>query len=702
MNLKNYAFFLCLILSFSNSAQSQNLKAVNDTIDLIPGIPKMINLLDNDTIPNGDSIKIVGANPAGNALITTLNSYRGIFTYLVRPLWGFNGSVSTIYTIIDLTIGKTSSAKILFRIHDHSYDSLDINNVKAAITAYANEFYYPAVAWSGQGNLFRIPANSLTGTIYNFAPWIGGKDADSTLFQAAERYMQGPNSGPAGYCPDFYAGPVMDSVNYSIYQDTLWNRVWKVRKTEVEFHKTHWDTPGYHPPTAILTWPGNGIPTYGQAAQLAPYHDSNGDGKYVAADGDYPVIQGDEAIFAIFNDDRGSHKETLGKKMRLEFQVMAYAYDMPEDSAFKNTIFLNYKIINRSARTYYQTYLGVFSDMDIGSGTDDYIGCDVERNSYFGYNGVPVDGTGQPSAYGAHPPAQSVTILNGPLMDATGDDRPRFDLSGHQLCNESVNGTGFGDNIPDNEHYGMTNFMALYNVFSGFMSDPNYAVDYYQRMQSVWKDSTHLIYGGGGHPATNGYGPECRFMFPGESDSVNWGTGCTLPNGPVNWTTKTGSISSGDIRGIAAMGPFTFRPGDVRQLDLAFVYARDYTGQDTAYPSVDKLRQMIDIVRNSYNTGVLPNGNSFFGMNEKGSETVSIKIYPNPATEKINVQFEKNITEKLGIRIINSTGIEVYSGVVNPSGKTITLDVHGLSPGVDVIIVRGREFSSTGKVVIIK
>ena len=43
---------------------------------------------------------------------------------------------------------------------------------------------------------------------------------------------------------------------------------------------------------------------------------------------------------------------------------------------------------------------------------DDYIGCNVALNSYYVYNGKKIDGTGQPWAYGANPPALSVTFLN--------------------------------------------------------------------------------------------------------------------------------------------------------------------------------------------------------------------------------------------------------------------------------------------------
>ncbi len=508
-----------MFLLSSIQLSAQKLKAVNDTIDLYPGFAKTVNLIANDTIPYSDSINVTVSIPVSTP-ITDTNNYKGFFTFLAKT-WGFYSKPTGTYSLHDYTINKTSVGNILFRLHDHSYDSLDINNVKAAITSYGNQFYLPGSAVS----VFRIPKDGQKGTFCNSSLWIGGKGNDSTLYFAGEMYKQGPSLMAPYWCdlPDFYAGPVMDSVNYSIYMETLWSRTWKVTKSEIEYHKTHWNTQGYIAPPNITNWPGNGNTSYGQAAELAPYYDNNGDGKYNAADGDYPLIMGDEAVFTIFNDDRDLHKDSGGKKMKIEIHLMAYAFDLPDDSAFKNTIFLNYKIFNRSSKTYYNTYMGAWADMDIGYDLDDYICCDVGRSSFIGFNGLAVDGTGQTNAYGAHPPAQSVTILGGPFMDPAGHDRPRLDNEGHQLCNESINGTGFGDSIANNERYGLTNFLAPWNtqLTQYYYSGPTIATEYYNSMQSIRRDTTHLFYGGRGHAGYGGYGLDCRFMLPGESDSLN-------------------------------------------------------------------------------------------------------------------------------------------------------------------------------------
>jgi hypothetical protein len=271
-------------------------------------------------------------------------------------------------------------------------------------------------------------------------------------------------------------------------------------------------------------------------------------------------------------------------------------------------------------------------------------------------------------------------------MDPAGQDRPKVDLAGHQLCNESVNGTGFGDSIANNERYGLTSSHTYFNIgMPSFTDLPSQPTEFYNAMRSVWLDSTHVSYGGQGHAGFGSYGPDCRFMFPGESDSTNWGTGCQPPNGQVNWTEKTAGIPVYDIRGMGAMGPFTFKSGDVQELDLAFVFARDYTSLDSVEPSITKLRQMIDIVKNSYTTGILPGGGSFYGINEHPVESSSgIKIYPNPAKDRITIEIKSQYTAQNSmISIYDIQGQLVFEKSV--SSKSMHIDISAFASGVYLV-----------------
>ncbi|MCX6267995.1 MAG: T9SS type A sorting domain-containing protein [Bacteroidetes bacterium] len=691
-----FGILLLTTLCFPSFSQVRGLKAVNDTIDLYPGVELYYNILGNDTISSTDTLRIVSLNGGGRVVCRKFHGATWQFSFSISK-WGNNNDVIGSY-ILSTMSGDTGSAKILFRIHDNSFGYLDINNISARFNASGLHFFY-------ENAEFVAPKGSGKTSMFSNSLWIGGVEGEDSLHFAGERYRQGPSNSNPWYNPDFYAGPIMDSTKYSIYQDTIWNRIWNLKKSDIDYHKTHYTESGYKPIHDILEWPGNGNTSLGQASKLAPFFDVNEDGLYEPLNGDYPEIRGDQALFFIFNDDRGPHRESMGAKLKVEIHGMAYAFYIPEDSALKNTIFLNYKIYNRSQITYDSTLLGVYSDIDLGYAMDDYVACDVKRSMYYGYNGTPVDGTGQSYAYGAHPPVQAVAILAGPYMDPDGLDNPRYDNTGALLCDFSINGQNFGDSIVDNERFGMTKFMYIGNSASGipsYMTDPQYAQYYYLFLSGKWKDGSRMIYGGNGHAGAGGYGPECNFMFPGLSDSLNWGTGGFSPNGPKDWTETTASNNPGDRRGLGVTGPFTFKPGDVQELDIAFIFAWAKFGTDTLMNSLQKLQMATDTVNKSFATNRLPNGNSFNGINDHAHMAeFPVNIFPNPASDHLNVEFAgKNLPAGSTIDLMTSQGRCLQRIVTMDHQKSVQFNISGMSSGLYLIQITTRESTVVKKVVV--
>jgi hypothetical protein len=205
---------------------------------------------------------------------------------------------------------------------------------------------------------------------------------------------------------------------------------------------------------------------------------------------------------------------------------------------------------------------------------------------------------------------------------------------------------------------------------------------YYNYLKSTWIDGTTMVYGGNGHLDYGGYGPRARFMFPGESDTLNWGCGCQPPNGPVNWTETTAGNLPHDISGVGATGPFTFYPGAIQELDLAFVWARDYSSDDSL-ASVIKLRTMIDTVRKAFYTNRLPGGGAFLATPEISNVVdASCHIYPNPARSFVTVDFITPLKEQTTLEVFDFSGklMQVYS---LPKGITkYGMDCSGFSPGL--------------------
>jgi hypothetical protein len=136
---------------------------------------------------------------------------------------------------------------------------------------------------------------------------------------------------------DFQIGPVSDSYEGESFF-RKWSRVWKLNKEDIEYHKNNYWHQDYQPIPAIAEWPGNGDVSNGQAEQLAPFFDKDNNSIYEPMRGDYPLIRGDQCILFIYNDDK-IHTDTKGKRMKVEIQGMAYAFNEPENEILNNTIF---------------------------------------------------------------------------------------------------------------------------------------------------------------------------------------------------------------------------------------------------------------------------------------------------------------------------------------------------------------------------
>ncbi len=460
---------------------------------------------------------------------------------------------------------------------------LDINNVKAKINSTG------ALFWNYDNATYEVPIGSGVHSIFAANLWIGGYDSGGMLHLAGETYRQ--NGG------DFYPGPVMDSQNYSIIQDEIWNKVWKIHKSTIDSFQSGLFS---SPPQSILDWPGNGDVSLGQAANLAPYFDANNNGIYDPLNGDFPVIRGDQAIFYIFNDDRHLHTETNSEKMRIEVHGMAYGFNCA-DAGFQHTTFFHYDFINRSNTNYENTRIATYVDYDLGCAFDDFIGCDSLLNSMYVYNGDISDATCFTQlGYGNTPPAQSTTFLNESLAN-----------------------------------------FVYYNNNNTNQGNPNQAIHYYNYMNGKWKDGTHTTYGGQGY----GGATETNFMYSGDPESSN------------GWTETSVSNLPDDRRGLASIHPFDFAPGQTKTLDIAFVFAKSNSG--TNLSSVTFLKQRIQEIQNAFTLGVTACGGAFMS-NPRISENnlkSNFELYPNPSLGKIYVRSDSKINS---IEIYNLLGQKIY------------------------------------------
>ena len=531
------------------------------------------------------------------------------------------------------------SLKLSDGILRDDYAFLDINNIKAGISS--SGFLFNDYLNLESPSYFLAPKDSSKSTIFSGNLWLGGLDVDGNLKLAAERFRSN-SSSDTNENRDYQSGP--NSINRTIYkiEQEKWNHIWKVSKSEIDYHKTHYSNAGYVIPKDIASWPGNGNVSYGQAQYLAPYVDANTNGYYDPQNGDYPIIRGDQALFFIFNDDK-DHTESKGASLKVEVHGMAYAYITPNDTALNNTIFINYQIFNRSNYDNYNFYIGSFTDLDLGYSGDDYIGCDSTLSMYYAYNGQNTDGAGQSYAYGAHPPAQGISFLNDPM-------------------NKFVYYNN--DNNPTN-------------------GEPDKAWDCYKYLKGIWKDGRPMTYGGNG---TTLGGIPANFMFSGELGDTS------------SWTEITANNAPGDRRGVGSTGPYNFLKDSCHCVDLAYTYARNYNDtMNTA--SVATLKQYVQHIRNYYNTNLIHNCSDLVtSVIDISKPKMGIMVYPNPASNKITVSFSNlSDLQNTTISIFNIQGQLLLQKSVKQ--QQTELNISTFAKGIYVVKVNNNKNNMVSKFV---
>ncbi len=666
----------------------------DDQATTYAGYPVEIDVLANDELNGFQPEFYIGSSSHGLGDFYFSEDLKLVF----KSYMTFSGDAKIFYMAVDTSLlhpNVYSFGCVDIQVEpNNSFDSLCINNINANI--HSDGFLFSDnIEIYGEDAIvkkahFKYPNGSEKNTILYNALWIGGINYEDNLHLAGQR-----NKGH-GY--DFQFGPVSNSYEGQNFFKK-WNRVWKLNKEDIDYHKNNYWHEGYTPIPAISEWPGNGDVSNGQEEQIAPYYDKNNNGIYEPLLGDYPLIRGDQCILFIYNDDR-PHTETNGNRMKIEIHGMAYEYDQPESDVLNNTVFVHYDLYNRSDNTFYNTYLGTFTETDLGYAWDDYIGSNVALSSYYTYNGLLYDGSTEPYAYGKNPPAQSVTILAGPYMDSDNLDNPDGE------CDFSVNGLNFGDGIVDNERIGMTGFIYPHNNGDGY-AIPLTAPEYYNYLIGKWKNGTPVLYGGMGFETSSNQkplGPTCKFMFPDSSDSCNWGTGGELPYGGYNqngfyWTEKTADNGypnrPDNRRGIGTTGPFTFKPGDHQELDLAFSLAVD---KNNSQSSLDELFDNLDSLFKMVDDGEILIPDDELSVNEFQDSKKILKVYPNPAKDHIYVECEVDSHDKTDYTIYNSLGKAVQTGQLSGQDKQ-SINIQNLKTGFYFIKIEHQGTSYSGKFV---
>ena len=281
------------------------------------------------------------------------------------------------------------------------------------------------------------------------------------------------------------------------------------------------------------------------AAWGAPYDDVNGDGSFDPAV-DIPGYPGsDQTLWTIANDvplivneagDSTGYESTApnlygSDPIGVELQITMWGYAFGASDPLGNNIFKQAKMKymglpgTPEGAMLDSLYFTQWSDPDLGTYTDDYVGCDVDLSFGYVYNGNRLDGVFN-GIFNLPVPAGGYDFLQGPPdnMDIDGDGDTEEYLG---MTSFTYFGAGSSISDPDLSQYAGS--LQFFNLMEGYLPRPEYPT------QIPFTD-----------PFT---GEETKFVLSGDPTSGSgWIDGIQLP--------------PGDRRMVMASGPFRLNLGE--------------------------------------------------------------------------------------------------------------------------------------------
>ena len=395
-------------------------------------------------------------------------------------------------------------------------------------------------------NFITSPDDSLKNLFFSASPWLGALDQDSLLHLAADTYAA---SGHSDYRTGFSGGPAAD-----------FNRVWRITSDQVNALKEDWadncvlDRPV---PFDIYSWPAKGNPNFTYNLDFtktttdkshlpAPFVDTNGDGSYNPADGDYPQIKGDQMAWWMLTDDT-LHTRTNGRPFIVDMGISMYVYDCPVYATSERTLLVDLGIINRSQNTYHQMFAGLWADPNLYCEKTPLEGSLASSNAFYTYG-------------------RDTAAVNCPVADQI----PNW-VTAVSFVNQSLNkficyNNGGGNPTPP----------------SG-TDDPGIDSEYFNYMQGKWRDGTVPTYNG----------QPLDLVFPDNPAEPTGNAMCTNNYYPLYH----------DRRMIGSHGPFNFAANDTFQLTIAFTYHPDV--QEDCPDIFGTVKNDLDQLHNLVNSGAL-------------------------------------------------------------------------------------------------
>ena len=310
----------------------------------------------------------------------------------------------------------------------------------------------------------------------------------------------------------------------------------------------------------------------------APWVDVDGDGAYspLPFGPDHPEFVGDQVLWFVSNDGDPAYKLNMATSpMDVEVQTTMFGFDRPD--VFGDMVFLKQLVINKGDNTLEDTYMGLWSDPDLGSASDDLVGCDVPLGLGYVWN------EGDDPTYSTldiGTPAAGYDFFQGPMVPCdTTTLVVDTDGDGTADAPEACPGAKmFGTTHPGMKNLQMSSF-AFYINGDDIYRDPSDETEGYNYMQGLRRDGTPYPaeIAGCGDIDTSVTPNVCNTDADGNEILLNDGkyvfSGDPAVAHSLGNPVDGNYASAADRRFLMNTGPFTMAPGDSQEVVFGIFHA---------------------------------------------------------------------------------------------------------------------------------
>jgi len=356
--------------------------------------------------------------------------------------------------------------------------------------------------YDGNSGMYWPSRSSLKTLNYCSGVWVAGKVGKDAVTACAE------------YASEWAPGVVLSS-GLADNKDDAKYKLYKINKGDALSPQEYPDW---------MNWP---------VAQGAPWIDNNANGVYEPLAGDTPDIMGDQMIWYVMNDlNTDKHHNVFSTNpIGLQCKVTIWGYNRPDE--FGDMMFAKFQLYNVRNTKVDSCYLGVWADVDMGNGNDDFVACDTTLSLGYTYN------DGDDGVYGVAAPVVGYDFFQGAIVKGLPTDTAK----------------AFGKRIPGYKNMGMSGFTKYINAGGDMYGDPETGQDCWNYMSGLTRSGAKYK-----DPTTGKYVYPCKY---GSGDPVK-GTG---------WLDKM-DHASGDRRQLISCGPFVLAPGDSQEVVTACIIAQ--------------------------------------------------------------------------------------------------------------------------------